>query len=165
MSEIHTAKIQTEGCRIQTLRILDVLAFGTTPPAVWNPNWPPTPKYNIKISDRKKCLKSKLSGNGTQLNCLKSKLVQISDIHCILIYTTVRLTFYNLLKLQWMFRTFTVQWISEIQNKLDFIYQKTFRFSNIWLTENWKINLDFRQLGWVILLYKFVNVYNLAVFV
>jgi len=31
------------------------------------------------------CLKSKLSGNGTQLNCLKSKLARISDIHCILV--------------------------------------------------------------------------------
>ena len=27
-------------------------------------------------------LKSGLSGNGTQLSCLKYKLVQISDIHC-----------------------------------------------------------------------------------
>ena len=36
----------------------------------------------VQISDRKKCLRSKLSGNETQLNCLKSKLVWISDIHC-----------------------------------------------------------------------------------
>ena len=28
------------------------------------------------------CPKSELSGNGTKLNCLKSKLVWISDIHC-----------------------------------------------------------------------------------
>ena len=51
----------------------------------------------VWISDRKKYLKSegfgsdfrhysrsKLSGKGTKLNCLKSKLVQISDIHCML---------------------------------------------------------------------------------
>ena len=38
--------------------------------------------FQSSDSDRKKCLKSKLSGNGMQLNCLKSKLVQISDIHC-----------------------------------------------------------------------------------
>ena len=29
-----------------------------------------------------RCLKSKLSGNRTQLNCLKSKLVLILDVHC-----------------------------------------------------------------------------------
>ena len=28
-------------------------------------------------------MKSKLSGNGTKLNCLKSKLVRISDIYCV----------------------------------------------------------------------------------
>ena len=39
--------------------------------------------FIVPISDRKKGLKSKLSGNGTQLNCLKSKLVRISDTHCI----------------------------------------------------------------------------------
>ena len=38
--------------------------------------------FRVWISDRKKCLKSKLSGNRTQLNCLKSKLVRISDINC-----------------------------------------------------------------------------------
>ena len=32
--------------------------------------------------DIRHCLKSKLSGNGTKLNCLKSKQVRISDIHC-----------------------------------------------------------------------------------
>ena len=46
--------------------------------SVWNPNF-----LRVRISDRKKCLKSKLSGNGMQLNYLKSKLVRISDIHCI----------------------------------------------------------------------------------
>ena len=38
--------------------------------------------FRERISDRKKCLNSQLSGNGMQLNCLKSKLVWISDIHC-----------------------------------------------------------------------------------
>ena len=37
---------------------------------------------DLAISDRKRSLKSGLSGNGTQLSCLKFKLVRILDIHC-----------------------------------------------------------------------------------
>ena len=39
-----------------------------------------------KCPDFSQCLKSELSVNGTQLNCLKSKLVRISDIHWIYLF-------------------------------------------------------------------------------
>ena len=40
------------------------------------------PKFELFGLDFRHCLKSELSGNGIKLNCLKSKLVWISDIHC-----------------------------------------------------------------------------------
>ena len=49
---------------------------------VWISDRKKCPKSECFCSDFRHCPKSELFGNGTKLNCLKSKLVWISDVHC-----------------------------------------------------------------------------------